>query len=844
MAAIELHPLDDDPGDAWGAVARVARRWLSARGVALRDAVVLVPFAALMAPARAGFAAAGGWLPRVETPLTLAASLAPPPAGAPGAPCGDLVLDRLNAAALLRQHPWGAARERDDRRGFEVVVGAVVQTAQALRQAALAVPPAGRPAFWQRVRDASPPALGPGAFEALLLRVAAEWAAQSAPAASDALFGHAPGAWVVVRLGGRDALAEAAAGASPAPALVIDLDAAGAGTTPPCRIVGDGLEDEAAATAAQVIAALDAGRVPVALVALDRVLVRRVRALLERHGVRLVDETGWTLSTTRAAAALMSRLKAAAPGAGADTRLDWLKTWPPALARPRALEALEAAWRREVDPPAAAQALWDEAQAQLAPWRARRERPLVDWLQLLADNLAQDGSRDALQADAAGTQVLAALRLEAADAAWRDAAGATRLDLAGFAAWADATLEAAQFVPQPVAADVVLTPLARAIGRPFGEVVVPAADAQHLGAVEPAPGLLPETMADALGVDTALRRRERQRLAFARLLHAPSVTLLRRQREGDEPLAPSPEVEALALAAAQRGAPWPAETAWVPAWQAVDPAPVQRPLPVAAADLPSKLSASTIDTLRTCPYRFYARAVLRLYEADELEAGLEKRDYGNWLHGVLHRFHRDRIVGADDHAALQAAADAETTERDLDAAELLPFRASFEGFAPAYLAWLAGRDAAGWRWHEGEVARQVLSPALAPVRLEGRLDRLDVAPDGALQLIDYKTGRTDLLKKKVAEPLEDTQLAVYAALEPRARSAIYLSLDDPAAPLAIEHPGVADTAAQMLGHLGAELERLRAGAALPALGEGAPCDTCEARGLCRRDHWAEPEAPS
>ena len=844
MAAIELHPLDDDPGDAWGAVARVARRWLSARGVALRDAVVLVPFAALMAPARAGFAAAGGWLPRVETPLTLAASLAPPPAGAPGAPCGDLVLDRLNAAALLRQHPWGAARERDDRRGFEVVVGAVVQTAQALRQAALAVPPAGRPAFWQRVRDASPPALGPGAFEALLLRVAAEWAAQSAPAASDALFGHAPGAWVVVRMGGRDAIAEAAAGASPAPALVIDLDAAGAGTTPPCRIVGDGLEDEAAATAAQVIAALDAGRVPVALVALDRVLVRRVRALLERHSVRLVDETGWTLSTTRAAAALMSRLKAAAPGAGADTRLDWLKTWPPALARPRALEALEAAWRREVDPPAAAQALWDEAQEQLAPWRARRERALVDWLQLLADNLAHDGSREALQADAAGTQVLAALRLEAADAAWRDAAGATRLDLAGFAAWADATLEAAQFVPQPVAADVVLTPLARAIGRPFGEVVVPAADAQHLGAVEPAPGLLPETMADALGVDTALRRRERQRLAFARLLHAPSVTLLRRRREGDEPLAPSPEVEALALAAAQRGAPWPAETAWVPAWQAVDPAPVQRPLPVAAADLPSKLSASTIDTLRTCPYRFFARAVLRLYEADELEAGLEKRDYGNWLHGVLHRFHRDRIVGADDAAALQAAADAETAERRLDAAELLPFRASFEGFAPAYLAWLAGRDAAGWRWHEGEVARQVLSPALAPVRLEGRLDRLDVAPDGALQLIDYKTGRTDLLKKKVAEPLEDTQLAVYAALEPRARSAIYLSLDDPAAPLAIEHPGVADTAAQMLGHLGAELERLRAGAALPALGEGAPCDTCEARGLCRRDHWAEPEAPS
>ena len=45
-----------------------------------------------------------------------------------------------------------------------------------------------------------------------------------------------------------------------------------------------------------------AGATPVALVAQDRVLVRRVRALLERMQIDLIDETGWTLSTTRAAA--------------------------------------------------------------------------------------------------------------------------------------------------------------------------------------------------------------------------------------------------------------------------------------------------------------------------------------------------------------------------------------------------------------------------------------------------------------------------------------------------------------------------------------------------------------
>ena len=39
-----------------------------------------------------------------------------------------------------------------------------------------------------------------------------------------------------------------------------------------------------------------------------------------------------------------------------------------------------------------------------------------------------------------------------------------------------------------------------------------------------------------------------------------------------------------------------------------------------------------------------------------------------------------------------------------------------------------------------------------------------------------------------------------------------------------------------LRHKG-ELARIRAGAALPALGEGGACTFCAARGLCRRDHW-------
>ena len=36
-----------------------------------------------------------------------------------------------------------------------------------------------------------------------------------------------------------------------------------------------------------------------------------------------------------------------------------------------------------------------------------------------------------------------------------------------------------------------------------------------------------------------------------------------------------------------------------------------------------------------------------------------------------------------------------------------------------------------------------------------------------------------------------------------------------------------------------ELGRIAGGAVMPALGEGRVCETCAARGLCRKDFWAE-----
>jgi ATP-dependent helicase/nuclease subunit B len=101
------------------------------------------------------------------------------------------------------------------------------------------------------------------------------------------------------------------------------------------------------------------------------------------------------------------------------------------------------------------------------------------------------------------------------------------------------------------------------------------------------------------------------------------------------------------------------------------------------------------------------------------------------------------------------------------------------------------------------------------------------------------------LKLRVKQPLEDTQLAFYAALLPYELGASvqagYLGLDSSKGIELIEHKNVARTAQVLLLNLANDVERLRNGAAMPALGEGQTCEYCEMRGLCRRDHWAAGE---
>ena len=843
--------------------------WALAQGVELRDAVVLLPFAQLLGIARRAFAEAGGWMPRLETTQTLARSLAPATAPHPTQICFDVGLDRLSAARMLRAQRWAVADAAD----FDAAVATLVDTAHALARAAAAVAPARRDAHWAAGRLLLGAVGGPGARERWLARVAFEWAAAGAAPASDALFALRPSAWVVVRSGGTDALAEAVLAAAPdgTPCLCIDADlsphdpfACVAATAAVEVAACGGFEDEAQRCAAHVIDHLNAGRAPVAVIASDRSLVRRVRALLARQQLPLLDETGWKLSTTRAGSVVAGLLRAALPGAATDSWLDCIKSgaFMTAPGDGAALAAVEAEARRrgwslanEVEPatlPGAAATLWQRAAHVLAGFDAPRTRSVGEWLQAVAAALRVSGQWDVLCRDDAGRQLLAALHLAepAVPAALQQADGIT---LAGFTRWVDAVMEDASFRPAAPAeaAVVVVTPLERAMLRPFGAVVFPAADAKRLGAPVAPQALLGDATAVALGLPGVAARREAETLAFAQLLRAPALTLLYRSDDGGEPLVPSPLVERLRLAITRAGGPRPAPPPDPRPVLTIEPQPVARPLPVAPGLLPARLSASACEALRECPYRFFALHLLGLRAADELDNVVEKRDYGTWLHAVLHRFHRDRGEPGDSAAErvrLFAIGDAVRRELALDDAAFLPFAASFALLAPAYLAWLHARDAAGVQWNDGERSLQATPDGWpAGIAMHGVVDRIDTQPGEppTVMLIDYKTGSASKLRTLAKSALEDTQLVFYAALLAHqgddADSAIeagYLPLDDREVVKLVPHEGVEADAQDFVEGMGRDLARLRGGAALPALGEGSACTHCDARGLCRRDHWA------
>jgi ATP-dependent helicase/DNAse subunit B len=180
-------------------------------------------------------------------------------------------------------------------------------------------------------------------------------------------------------------------------------------------------------------------------------------------------------------------------------------------------------------------------------------------------------------------------------------------------------------------------------------------------------------------------------------------------------------------------------------------------------------SASQFNSLGTCPFQFFARRLLHLEPLPEPEAGLDERQRGSVVHAILEQVYRS--VSALGFAILPDHGEAALRILDEAAPPIFESAPRRFGFVPdalweqekgAILAELRrcisedfkgapfGQFASMARYPAyfelpfGVDGDMLLHTSAGNLRIRGRVDRIDRAPDGRVVVIDYKSGSTPI----------------------------------------------------------------------------------------------------
>ena len=562
------------------------------------------------------------------------------------------------------------------------------------------------------------------------------------------------------------------------------------------------------------------GKTQLALVAQDRLVARRVRALLSRLGpaLNIRDETGWKLSTTRAAAALNSWLeliKAPKDGPSAKALLEFLqnpfldlgkilnrdaevcigliaeledilvgskaesgwKTFHLAIEGARA----NAAKTSGTMPSAALFELLQFAREHHHEWLTLKVDCSTTY-QLLQANLQATGMDQSLEKDSAGKQLLEVLKtFDLSKTQYQQ----TSIRLSEWLSLLKTVIEGASYqeAGKEAKATLSILPLSSTRMRDFEAVVVVGCDEQQLPAYSEPLLFFSDALNQLLKTSTIAMQFVQQARDLSQLLvSCPSVDLLWQSKSNNgEPLRPSAWIQRL-----QNLVKWEAIPAQLKK-RAFEPRPMEMAVAHFEEDLPMPLSMSpsAYKALRDCPYRYYVRSLLGLRKNKEFDEGFDASLAGQTLHKLLKRFYQALKTQEHANPTLKTNSDQRRAwmEQVLSVYSEQEFASLIEGDArvmgalrdwqkqiPSFVDWQLQRELAGWQYFDGEVKVGFDLPFKDVdgnpkiIRIEGYADRYDVNVDNnkLASVIDYKNQRFERVKVRVEHILDDPQLLIYA----------------------------------------------------------------------------------
>ncbi len=523
-----------------------------------------------------------------------------------------------------------------------------------------------------------------------------------------------------------------------------------------------------------------------ALVTPDRRLARRVAAELKRWRIEIDDSAGQPLSQTAPGAYLLALCEAAAAEWAPIPLLALLKH--PLAAGRRSLGNLRRSARlldrgvlRGPRPGPGWEGLRQAIEARdqfskLSDIDAEQLLRVIESLErataTMADWIKPLPPIERLRALVASAEALAATDEESGiQRLWRDEAGEALSDLVHDA------LQSFAGLPAVAAEDfsaLMLELLSGVAVRPgFGrhprlfiwgplEARLQQADLLVLGSLNegtwPAEAAidpwLNRPMRQGFGLPQPERKIGLSAHDFQQAMGAPNVLLTRAERVDGAPTVPSRWLLRLDAFLRCRG------EALAPQADALErrlalaidrPDKVQaaiRPMPrPGTARRPSKLSVTQIETWRRNPYGIYARYILRLEALKPLDQDPTAADLGTSVHTALHQFTEKfpHALPTDALALLRAEGEA-AFRQWLDRPTVWAFwQPRFQRIAAWWLAQERERRTPLMAAIATEVAGALeVAEVTPPFKLTARADRIDTFRDGALAIIDYKTGEPPL----------------------------------------------------------------------------------------------------